>query len=158
MASPWKHPTSPASRLERPPRILMTKIGFDGHDRGSRIVARFLRDAGMEVIYTGPWQPVEAVVSLSLQEDVDVIGVSSLATDHLIVPKLMQALREAGLGDVEVVVGGVIPQDEVPALFDAGVAEVFHPGASSEVIVGSVERLAEKARKRKWSESDEVTA
>ena len=80
-----------------PPRVLITKIGLDGHDRGSRIVAAYLRDAGMEVIYTPPWQQIESVVQLALQEDVDLIGVSSLATDHLIIPDMMQALREAGL-------------------------------------------------------------
>ncbi|MDP7548778.1 MAG: cobalamin-dependent protein, partial [Alphaproteobacteria bacterium] len=73
---------------ERPAKILLTKIGLDGHDRGSRLVATFLRDAGMEVVYTGPWQEIPAVVNLAIQEDVDLIGVSSLATDHLIVPKL----------------------------------------------------------------------
>ncbi len=80
-----------------PPKVLITKIGLDGHDRGSRIVAAHLRDAGMEVVYTPPWQEIRTVVKLALEEDVDVIGVSSLATDHLIVPKLMAALREAGL-------------------------------------------------------------
>src|SRR4030067_1157103 len=89
------------------PRVLIAKIGFDGHDRGSRVVARYLRDAGMEVIYTPPWQDIRTVVKLAIEEDVDVIGISSLATDHLLVPKLMQALREAGLGHIGVVGGGV---------------------------------------------------
>ena len=93
------------------PRVLVTKIGLDGHDRGSRIVAAHLRDAGMEVVYTPPWQEIPAVVKLALEEDVDVIGISSLATDHLIVPKLIAALREAGLGDVRVVVGGIVPDE-----------------------------------------------
>ena len=93
-------PTSP------PPRVLVTKIGLDGHDRGSRIVAAYLRDAGMEVIYTAPWQKIEAVVKLAVEEDVDVIGVSSLATDHLLLPDLMAALGAAGLGHVRVVAGG----------------------------------------------------
>ena len=78
------------------PKVLVTKIGLDGHDRGSRIVAAYLRDAGMEVVYTPPWQEIPAVVKLATEEDVDVIGISSLATDHLIVPKLMAALRERG--------------------------------------------------------------
>ena len=82
------------------PKVLVTKIGFDGHDRGSRVVAAYLRDAGMEVIYTPPWQEIAAVVKLATEEDVDVIGISSLATDHLIVPKLMAALRAADLGEV----------------------------------------------------------
>ena len=112
------------------PKVLVTKIGFDGHDRGSRVVAAALRDAGMEVIYTPPWQEIAAVVKITLEEDVDVIGVSSLATDHLIVPKLMAALREAGLGDVAVVVGGIVPDEDEAMLLEAGVARVFHPGAS----------------------------
>jgi len=112
------------------PKVLVTKIGFDGHDRGSRVVAAHLRDAGMEVIYTPPWQEIAAVVKLALEEDVDVIGVSSLATDHLIVPKLTAALREAGLGDVAVVVGGIVPDEDEALLLEAGVARVFHPGAS----------------------------
>ena len=94
---------------EPPARVLVTKIGLDGHDRGSRIVAAYLRDAGMEVIYTAPWQEIQAVVSLATQEDVDVIGLSTLATDHLIVPDLMAALQSAGLDHVRVVVGGIIP-------------------------------------------------
>lgn len=110
------------------PKVLVTKIGLDGHDRGSRIVAAHLRDAGMEVIYTPPWQEIRTVVKLALEEDVDVIGVSSLATDHLIVPKLMSALADAGLKDVVVIVGGIVPDEDEQALLDAGVARVFHPG------------------------------
>lgn len=116
------------------PKVLITKIGLDGHDRGSRIVAAHLRDAGMEVVYTPPWQEIRTVVKLALEEDVDVIGVSSLATDHLIVPKLMKALREAGLSDVAVIVGGIVPDDDEQALLDAGVARVFHPGSKLEDI------------------------
>ncbi|MFZ5508560.1 MAG: cobalamin B12-binding domain-containing protein [Pseudomonadota bacterium] len=130
----------------RPPKVLITKIGFDGHDRGSRIVAAFLRDAGMEVVYTGPWQSVQNVVNLAVQEDVDVIGISSLATDHLIVPKLMEALRAAGLGHVAVVVGGIVPDSEVHLLTDAGVKQIFHPGASRDDIVKNVAELAAEAR------------
>src|ERR1700720_2938778 len=101
-----------AGKLSPPARVLVTKIGLDGHDRGSRIVAAYLRDAGMEVIYTPPWQSIPAVVKLALEEDVDVIGISSLATDHLIVPKLLDALRTAGLGHVGLIVGGIVPEDE----------------------------------------------
>jgi methylmalonyl-CoA mutase C-terminal domain/subunit len=115
--------------LEIRPKVLVTKIGFDGHDRGSRIVAAHLRDAGMEVIYTSPWQEIPAVVKLAAEEDVDVIGISSLATDHLIVPKLMGALRDAGLTDIAVIVGGIVPDDDEESLLAAGVARVFHPGA-----------------------------
>ncbi len=130
----------------RPPKVLLTKIGLDGHDRGSRLVATFLRDAGMEVVYTGPWQQIPTVVNLALEEDVDVIGVSSLATDHLIVPKLMAALKEAGLGHIAVIVGGIVPDGEAAALCDAGVAHVFHPGAGRDEIVARVSELVETAR------------
>ena len=132
--------------LSPPPKVLITKIGLDGHDRGSRIVAAFLRDAGMEVIYTAPWQRISTVVKLALEEDVDVIGVSSLATDHLLLPKMMAALREAGLGHIRVVVGGIIPDNEERELRAAGVSEVFHPGARSDVIVSCITRSAADAR------------
>lgn len=132
-----------------PFRILVTKIGLDGHDRGSRIVATMLRDAGMEVIYTPPWQSVEDVVQLAIQEDVDVIGISSLATDHLLVPNLMAALKKAGLVEVKVIVGGIIPKAEHQLLYDAGVSEIFGPGASQETIVGKVSELAATAQRAK---------
>lgn len=138
-----------ASRFDRPPRVLITKIGLDGHDRGSRVVAAYLRDAGMEVIYTPPWQPISAVVKLATEEDVDVIGVSSLATDHLLVPKLVAALREAAAGDIPVVVGGIVPDADEAALRTAGVAAVFHPGTSRDVIVGTIADLAATARRRR---------
>jgi methylmalonyl-CoA mutase C-terminal domain/subunit len=131
---------------DSPPRVLITKIGFDGHDRGSRIVAAYLRDAGMEVIYTSPWQQIPAVVNLALQEDVDVIGVSSLATDHLLMPQLMTALRAAGLAHIRVVVGGIVPDEDEHALRAAGVAQVFHPGAARDDIIDTVARLAREAR------------
>lgn len=129
-----------------PPRVLVTKLGLDGHDRGSRVVAAFLRDAGMEVIYTAPWQEVGAVVKLALEEDVEVIGISSLATDHLLVPKLVAALRAADLGHVRVVVGGIVPDEDERKLVDAGVARVFHPGSRREDIIESVTALAHEAR------------
>lgn len=129
-----------------PPRVLVTKIGLDGHDRGSRLVASFLRDAGMEVIYTGPWQQIPGVVKLATEEDVDVIGLSALATDHLLVPKLMAALAAAGLHHVRVVVGGIVPDDDERMLLEAGVSRVFHPGSTREEIVSAVQRLAREAR------------
>ena len=131
---------------DAPPRVLVTKVGFDGHDRGSRIVAAFLRDAGMEVIYTGPWQQIPVVVQMAIEEDVDVVGVSSLATDHLIVPKLVAAMAEAGIDHVPVIVGGIVPNDEEAALLEAGVARVFHPGVPQEEIVRAVADLALQAR------------
>jgi methylmalonyl-CoA mutase C-terminal domain/subunit len=129
--------------------VLVTKIGLDGHDRGSRIVAAYLRDAGMEVIYTPPWQTIDAVVGISRQEDIDVIGLSSLATDHLIIPQLMTALKNEGLDPVRVIVGGIIPQNEVQGLLDAGVSRVFGSGAMRKEIVDTVEMLALAARKAK---------
>ena len=131
---------------QRPPKVLVTKVGLDGHDRGSRLVATFLRDAGMEVVYTAPWQEIATVVKLALEEDVDVIGISSLATDHLLVPQVLTALREAGLGHVRLVVGGIVPDDEAEILLRAGVSRVFHPGSAREDIVEAVRRLAEDAR------------
>ena len=128
------------------PKVLVTKIGLDGHDRGSRIVAAACRDAGMEVIYTPPWQTVDAVVKLAIEEDVDVIGMSSLATDHLIVPKLMKALRAAGLDDVRVVVGGIVPDNEEPMLLEAGVRQVFHPGSTLDDITARIREYASEAR------------
>jgi len=131
------------------PKVLITKIGFDGHDRGSRIVAAGLRDAGMEVIYTPPWQEIATVVKLATEEDVDVIGISSLATDHLIVPKLMAALREAGLADVAVVVGGIVPDEDEQMLLDAGVARVFHPGSTMAEIAGYIAEITPGIRARR---------
>ncbi len=131
------------------PKVLVTKIGFDGHDRGSRVVAAGLRDAGMEVIYTPPWQEIATVVKLALEEDVDVIGISSLATDHLIVPKLMDALREAGMSDVAVIVGGIVPDQDEAVLLQAGVARVFHPGSSMAEIAACVHDLTVAGRARR---------
>src|SRR5512146_1562469 len=130
----------------QPPKVLVTKIGLDGHDRGSRVVASYLRDAGMEVVYTPPWQDIPAVVKLALEEDVDVIGVSSLATDHLIVPKLMQALVAAGLQDIAVIVGGIVPDADEAMLLSAGVARVFHPGAALKEIATEIDRLTRVRR------------
>ena len=129
------------------PRVLVTKIGLDGHDRGSRIVAAACRDAGMEVIYTPPWQTIAAVVKLALEEDVDVVGISSLATDHLIVPKLMQALGDAGLGHMRVVVGGIVPDDEEAMLLKSGVRRVFHPGSTMDEITTTMREYAREARR-----------
>jgi methylmalonyl-CoA mutase C-terminal domain/subunit len=129
-----------------PPKVLITKIGFDGHDRGSRVVASFLRDAGMEVVYTPPWQDIAAVVKLAMEEDVDVIGVSSLATDHLIVPKLMRALDAAGLADIAVIVGGIVPDADEAMLLESGVAKVFHPGGALDEIAVEIGRLTSARR------------
>jgi methylmalonyl-CoA mutase C-terminal domain/subunit len=142
---------SPA-KFAHPPKILVTKIGLDGHDRGSRVVAAFLRDAGMEVIYTPPWQEIGQVVRLAEEEDVDAIGISSLASDHLLVPKLMKALKKARLEHIPVVVGGIVPDEDERRLKKAGVKEIFHPGASREEIVSKMAKLAEDARATKDKE------
>jgi methylmalonyl-CoA mutase, C-terminal domain len=145
-----------ASKLLPPIRVLVTKIGLDGHDRGSRIVAAYLRDAGMEVVYTPPWQSIPAVVKLAMEEDVDVVGISSLATDHLIVPKLVEALRSAGLGHIGLLVGGIVPEDERPALIEAGVSAIFGPGSPRDEIIEHVAALAAKVRALKNAELREI--
>ncbi len=134
---------------ERPPKVIVTKIGFDGHDRGSRVVAACLRDAGMEVVYTPPWQDIATVVKLAAEEDAEVIGISSLATDHRLVPRLMDALRAAGLDDVQVVVGGIVPPKDERQLLEAGVARVFHPGTALDDIAAEVRTLAARSRAMK---------
>ena len=133
-------------KFGRPPRIMVTKIGLDGHDRGSRLVAGFLRDAGMEVIYTSPWQEIQSVIQQAMEEDVDVIGISSLATDHLLIPKFMEALRRYKMDDIAVVVGGIIPKNEEDLLLGAGVSEIFHPGSKRSDIVDRITALVRERR------------
>jgi methylmalonyl-CoA mutase C-terminal domain/subunit len=117
-------------------RVVVAKPGLDGHDRGAKVIARALRDAGMEVIYTGLRQTPEQIVTAALQEDADTIGLSILSGAHTtIVPKLMALLKEQRMDDVLVVLGGIIPDAEVPAMKALGVAEVFQPGASLERII-----------------------
>jgi len=142
--------TAPADHVRpaRPPKVMITKIGLDGHDRGSRVIAAHLRDQGMDVVYTPPWQEIPAVVRLVMDEDIDVLGVSSLATDHLLVPKLMKALSDAGLTHVKVIVGGIVPDGDERALVDAGVSRVFHPGSSLEDIAAAVATLTQQARRQ----------
>ena len=135
--------------MEIRPKVLVTKIGLDGHDRGSRLVAAYLRDAGMEVIYTPPWQDIPVVVKLAIEEDVDIIGISSLATDHLIVPKLMDALRASGLTEVAVIGGGIVPDDDEDALLAAGVAKVFHPGSALEDIATFIRDITPTLRAKR---------
>ncbi|MDH3235270.1 MAG: cobalamin B12-binding domain-containing protein [Alphaproteobacteria bacterium] len=137
---------SQRSPAERPPKVLITKIGLDGHDRGSRLVASYLRDAGMEVVYTGPWQAIDHVVALAVEEDIELIGLSSLATDHMLVPQLIEALAAAGLGEVPVVVGGIVPDEDERLLCDAGVARIYHPGSGGHEIVEGIRGLIEAAR------------
>jgi methylmalonyl-CoA mutase C-terminal domain/subunit len=116
-------------------RILIAKPGLDGHDRGAKVVARALRDAGMEVIYAGLRQTPEMIVEAALQEDVDGVGLSILSGAHMtLVPRVVEGLREAGLGHVKVFVGGIIPDEDVSALKGLGVAGIFGPGANTQVI------------------------
>ena len=123
-------------------RVLVGKVGFDGHDRGAQVVARILRDAGMEVIYVGLRQTPESIAAVALEEDVDVVGLSMHNGAHLtLVPLVVNALRDAGL-DTAVVVGGIVPPDDVPVLHAAGVSEVLGPGASNDEVVSAVERAA----------------
>ena len=117
-------------------RILIAKPGLDGHDRGAKVIARALRDAGYEVIYTGLHQTPEMIVSAALQEDVDAVGLSILSGAHMtLMPAIVDLLHEKGLGDVAVFGGGIIPDDDIPALEKKGVRKLFTPGASTEDIV-----------------------
>jgi methylmalonyl-CoA mutase C-terminal domain/subunit len=125
---------SPAK--ERPLRIVVAKPGLDGHDRGAKIIARALRDAGFEVIYTGLHQTPEMIVATAIQEDVDAIGLSIMSGAHMtLFPAVIELLREQGAGDVLVFGGGIIPQDDVPKLRERGVAEVFLPGSTTQAII-----------------------
>ncbi|HXK01778.1 MAG TPA: cobalamin B12-binding domain-containing protein [Verrucomicrobiae bacterium] len=130
--------------MSHPIRILVAKPGLDGHDRGAKVIARALRDAGMEVIYTGLRQTPEMIVNAALQEDVQVIGLSILSGAHnAIVPRVMNLLRENDMTDVKVVVGGIVPDEDAAALKQIGVAEVFQPGASLDAIVNFIRRSVE---------------
>ncbi len=121
---------------ERKIRILVAKPGLDGHDRGAKVVARALRDAGFEVIYTGIRQTPQMIVEAALQEDVDVVGLSILSGAHMaLAPKVMEALRENGMTDVLVLIGGIIPDEDVAALQAIGIEGVFGPGTSTQEIV-----------------------
>ncbi|MBC7262945.1 MAG: cobalamin B12-binding domain-containing protein [Chloroflexi bacterium] len=121
---------------EKKIRVLIAKPGLDGHDRGAKVVARALRDAGMEVIYTGLRQTPEMIVEAALQEDVDAIGLSILSGAHMaLFPRIMKLLRENGLDDVLVFAGGIIPDEDVPALKEMGIVGVFGPGTSTTEIV-----------------------
>ena len=126
--------------------MIVAKPGLDGHDRGAKVIARALRDAGFEVIYTGLHQTPEQVVQAALQEDADAVGLSLLSGAHLtLVPRVVEGLREQGLDDVLLIVGGIIPEADIPKLKEMGVAEVFTPGASLPTII---EHLTEALERR----------
>jgi methylmalonyl-CoA mutase C-terminal domain/subunit len=133
-----------AGGMDRPIRVVVAKPGLDGHDRGAKIIARTLRDAGMEVIYTGLHQTPEQIVETVIQEDADAVGLSILSGAHMtLVPRIMELLREQGADDVLVVLGGTIPADDIPVLKAQGVAAVYTPGAPTAEIVDFLEtRLA----------------
>jgi len=122
--------------MSTPIRVLVAKPGLDGHDRGAKVIARALRDAGMEVIYTGLRQTPEMIVNAALQEDVQVIGLSILSGAHnAIVPRVLELLHEKDMDDVKVIVGGIVPDEDAAALRKLGVAAVFQPGSSLDSIV-----------------------
>ena len=127
---------------ERPIRVLVAKVGLDGHDRGAKIVARCLRDAGMEVVYTGLHRTPEEVVAAAVQEDVDVLGISILSGAHLtLFPRVLSLMREAGALDIRLVAGGVIPDEDVPVLRELGVADVLLQDTPPETIVARIRDL-----------------
>ncbi len=130
-------------------RILIAKPGLDGHDRGAKVVARALRDAGMEVIYTGLQQTPEMIAEAAIQEDVDAVGLSILSGAHMVLlPKVVQLLREKGAEDIVVFAGGIIPDEDVPRLKEAGIAEVFGPGTLTETIIEWVRTHVQPRRER----------
>ena len=126
-------------------RVLVAKPGLDGHDRGAKIIARAFRDAGFEVIYTGLRQTPEQVVNAAIQEDVDVVGLSVLSGAHMtLCPRIMELMKKEGLNDVLVVIGGIIPDQDVPKLKSFGISEIFQPGASTEDIVAYIRQHVRK--------------
>lgn len=129
-------------------RVLVAKVGLDGHDRGVKVVARLLRDAGIEVIYTGLFQTPETVAAAAVDEDVDVVGLSMLSGAHMtLAPLVVDAIRARGV-DIPVVLGGIVPPDDMEALRAAGVAEVLGPGAGGSEVVEAVRRAAARAGSR----------
>lgn len=136
---------------ERKPRILIAKPGLDGHDRGAKVVARALRDAGMEVIYTGLRQTPEMVVEAALQEDVDAVGLSILSGAHMsLMPRIMELMKQEGITDVPVFLGGIVPNEDIAPLKEMGVAAVFGPGAPMEDVISFIgtavrERIAKES-------------
>jgi len=134
--------------MERRIRVLIAKPGLDGHDRGAKVVARALRDAGMEVIYTGLRQTPTMIAEAALQEDVDVVGLSILSGAHMgLVPRVLAEMEERGLDDLPLFVGGIIPQDDQPQLKEMGVREVFGPGTNTRVVVDFIREAATAAVK-----------
>ncbi|MDX6717453.1 MAG: methylmalonyl-CoA mutase, C-terminal domain [Baekduia sp.] len=136
----------PATPTQRKIRVVVAKPGLDGHDRGAKIIARALRDAGMEVIYTGLHQTPEQIVETVIQEDADAVGLSILSGAHMtLVPRIVKLLAEQGIDDVLVTVGGTIPSDDIAPLKELGVAEVFTPGAPTQDIIDFIRSSVEQS-------------
>jgi methylmalonyl-CoA mutase C-terminal domain/subunit len=136
-----------AAPPQRKIRVVVAKPGLDGHDRGAKIIARALRDAGMEVIYTGLHQTPEQIVETVIQEDADAVGLSILSGAHMtLVPRIVQLLKEQGIDDVLVTVGGTIPNDDIAPLKDLGVAEVFTPGTPTQDIIDFIRSVVVAVR------------
>jgi methylmalonyl-CoA mutase C-terminal domain/subunit len=134
--------------MNRPVRVLIAKVGLDGHDRGAKVIASFLRDAGMEVIYTGLRQTPEMVVNAALQEDVDVIGISILSGAHMTVfPKIVDLMKLKKMDDVLVTGGGIIPDDDMKKLNAMGVGQLFTPGTDTKMIVNYIQEEVKSRRK-----------
>ncbi len=132
---------------EKKIRVLVAKPGLDGHDRGAKVVARALRDAGMEVIYTGLRQTPEMIAEAALQEDVDVVGLSILSGAHMaLAPRIMELLKANGQEQVKVFIGGIIPDEDIPRLKELGITGVYGPGASTETIVKEITEAVQRAR------------
>ncbi len=133
--------------MEKRIKVIVAKLGLDGHDRGAKVIARALKDAGMEVVYTGLRQTPEQIVKTAIQEDADVIGISILSGAHLeLIPKVVESMRKNNLNDVGLVVGGVIPPEDIPRLKSLGVDDVFLPGSSLREVAEKVRQVAEKKR------------
>ncbi len=133
--------------LNRPVRVLVAKVGLDGHDRGAKVIATALRDAGMEVIYTGLRQTPEMVVNTALQEDVDAIGISILSGAHMTVfPKIIKMMKEKEMNDVLVTGGGIIPDDDMKALHEMGIGKLFAPGANTQEIAAYIKDWVKENR------------
>ena len=130
---------SPSKKFSRPIRVLIAKVGLDGHDRGAKVIASFLRDAGMEVIYTGLRQSPQMIAEAALQEDVDVVGLSVLSGAHMaLAPRIMELLQSNGQSHVKVFIGGIIPDEDLIRLKEMGVTGVYGPGASTDDIIRDI--------------------
>lgn len=147
MAEQKTEPKKNASSKQRPIRVLVAKVGLDGHDRGAKVIATSLRDAGMEVIYTGLRQTPEMVVNAALQEDVDAIGISILSGSHnTVFPKILALLKEKRMNDVLVTGGGIIPADDMKRLKEMGVGELFPPGTTTTAIADYIKNWVKENR------------